>query len=238
MNNFLGAFIYQSQKRLAKQFLDKQLKNEFLRQRFNPNERLIEYHFLLESLLSIWPKSILDIGTGHSSLAHLLSLMGFKVKAIDNVKDYWTKELFNRHFYLINDDIVKTKLKKKFDFISCISTLEHIKDCQKAVKNIFKLLKPKGHVVFTFPYNEKKYLENVYKEPQATFGKHVNYPCRIFSRQDLNFWQKQYQAKIIKQEYWQCWKGDFWTFSQIKHPPLPVSKKEKHQLTCLLIKKL
>lgn len=237
MIKILKSFLYHLNQSYCQKMTKNELKREYDSQRFEPNERIVEYGFVFKSLLRASPTTILDVGTGRSSLPHLLKICGFVVTAIDNISDYWTRPIFNRHFYLINDDITKTKIKKKFDLITCVSTLEHIKNYHAAIESMFRLLNPKGHLVLTFPYNEKKYIANVYKLPQAGFGKHVSYICRVYSRKQLDNWLKKNNGKIIKQEYWQCWTGKFWTFGRERYPPCKVDKNKKHQLTCVLIQK-
>ena len=212
-------------------------KKEYESQKIEPNERLVEYRFVFQSLLRACPSTILDVGTGVTSLPHLLKTCGFVVTAIDNMRDYWGGDILNRHYYLIDDDITNTKIAGKFDFITCVSTLEHIEKYDSAVKSMFNLLNPGGHLVMTFPYNETQYIENVYKLPEAGFGKHVSYICRVYSRNELNNWLKKSNGKIVDQEYWQSYTGNFWTFGEKLCQARQVDKHEKHQLTCILIKK-
>ena len=113
----------------GKKYCNLKSKREFLRRKFRSiNERPIEYRFVFKILTEISPKKILDVGPGMSSLPHLMSNCGFLVTAIDNIDEYWSRRVFNRHYYVIQDDITKTKLKSKFDLITCISVLEHIKN--------------------------------------------------------------------------------------------------------------
>ena len=93
----------------------------------NINERPAEYQFVFKTLAKVCPTSVLYIGTGKTALTHLIRPCGHKVTAIDNINDYWPKGMFNRHFHIIHDDITETKLKDTFDFIPCVSVLEHIK---------------------------------------------------------------------------------------------------------------
>ena len=75
----------------------------------NINERPIEYGFAFKWLSKTCPLEVLDVGTGTSALPHLLRNCGFHVTAIDKIEDYWTGDFFNRHYYIINDDITRTK---------------------------------------------------------------------------------------------------------------------------------
>ena len=216
----------------------KVLENEYKAQQYMPNERIVEYSFILNSLLKVTPKTILDVGPGTSSFPHMLSICGFKVTAMDNITDYWGNSgVSNRHIFILEDDITNTKTNKKFDFISCISTLEHIKDHNKAIDSMFSLLNPNGYIALTFPYNESSYVENIYDDPEATFGKHVLYICHVFSRNEIENWLKRNNGIIIDQEYYKIYSGKFHTFGEDLYPPQKVLRSERHQLSCLLIKK-
>lgn len=225
--------------KFGKQYVrDVLCKKEFQSQKFKKiNERPIEYGFVFKVLSRVCPKEVLDIGTGLSSLPHMMMSCGYITTAIDNVYDYWSGKLFNRHFYIINDDIRSPKIRKKFDLITCISAIEHINDHNKVMESIFALLNPNGHIILTTPYNEKKYIQNVYKLPEAGYGKDWPWICQIFSRKELLNWLAKNNGKIIEQEYWQVFTGDLWSFGDRLYPPKLVEKNQKHQLTCLWIQK-
>ena len=101
------------------------------------NERPIEYAFVFEQLVKIWPKRILDVGTGLTALPHSMRSCGFHVTAIDNIKDYWPTDITNRHYHVIDDDIRNSKLTGHWDVITCISVLEHIVEYKSAIKSIY-----------------------------------------------------------------------------------------------------
>jgi len=120
----------------------------------NLNERPLEYAFVFKWLWRIKPKTILDVGTGKSSLPHLMAYCGFNVTATDYPTPYWSLPYCNRHYLVLKDDITNTKIKNKFDCITCISTLEHIFEYGTAVSNMFDLLNDGGHLIITFPYGD------------------------------------------------------------------------------------
>jgi len=214
-------------------------KIEYKLQKYSKfNERVIEYKFVFDALVDIYPKSLLDVGTGASSIPHLLSKCGINVTAIDNIHDYWSIGMFNRHFHVINSDITKEELNKKFDAITCISVLEHIENFNDAITTMINYLKKKGHLILTFPYNEKRYIENVYDLDEASYGKDVQFICHVFSRNEIDNWLNLNNCRIIKQEYWQIFTGDYWTFGKPNYPPRIVDKNEKHHLTCILLQKM
>ena len=137
-------------------------RREFEKQVFQGfNERPVEYGFVFRKLAEVYPHRILDVGTGTTALPHLMRNCGFLVTATDNVRDYWPEGMLNRHYYIINDDITNSHLKATFDFITCISVLEHIEDADHAVANMLRLLKQDGHLVMTFPYTERNYVRKM-----------------------------------------------------------------------------
>lgn len=213
-------------------------KREFETQVFTRfNERPIEFGFVFRKLRETYPLKILDIGTGTTALPHLMRNCGFLVTAIDNVRDYWPSGMSNRHYHVIDDDIVNSRLKDTFDLITCISVLEHIEQADKAVRNMFSFLNPGGHLLLTFPYSEKGYVKNVYELPGSSYGQKEMYITQSYSRIELERWVRENHGLIIDQEYWQFWEGEYWTVGNPVVPPREVTANDRHQLTCIHIQK-
>lgn len=213
-------------------------KLEFKRQIYNRiNERPVEFNFVFRKLGEIYPRKVLDVGTGTTALPNLISNCGFLVTATDNIRNFWKSGMQNRHFHVIDDDITNTRIKNTFDLITCISVLEHIEDADSAVKNMFSLLKTDGHLLLTFPYNEKNYVKNVYDLPGSTYGQNAPYITQSYSRTELNRWLEVNNGVIVEQEYWQFWDGNYWTVGKEVLPPRRVLVDDKHQITCIHIKK-
>lgn len=211
---------------------------EFLAQQFvGINERPIEYSFVFENLRDLYPKTILDVGTGLTALPHLMRNCGFLVTAMDNMTDYWSKGMVNRHYHVVNDSILAPKIAGPFDCITCISVLEHIVEHEKAVEMMFALLRPGGRLVLSFPYNEHQYVKNVYALP-GSIGEHT-YPfvTQAFSRQEVQRWQEQNGGTLVRQEYWRFFSGEYWTLGDRIVPPQRVTREEPHQVTCLAFEK-
>jgi 2-polyprenyl-3-methyl-5-hydroxy-6-metoxy-1,4-benzoquinol methylase len=213
---------------------------EFERQSFDVfNERPVEFGFVFRQLAKLYPQTVLDVGTGTTALPHLIRNCGCLVTASDNIKDYWPSGMYNRHYHVINDDITDSCISDKFDLITCISVLEHVQNYQSAVKNMFTLLNPNGHLIMTFPYSESLYIRNVYELPGSNaFNKNIPYITQSYSRNELSGWCVINGGKIVEQEYWQFWDGDYWTVGNRIIPPLKVNSNEKHQLTCIIIQKV
>ena len=213
-------------------------RREFKSQVFKRfNERPIEFGFVFRKLGEIYPRTILDVGTGSTGLPHLMRNCGFLVTATNNVSDYWPAGMVKWHYHEIDDDITETRLSETFDLITCISVLEHIQKPDDAFRNMLSLLKPNGHLIVTFPYNENSYVRNVYELPGSSYGQGAPFITQSYSRSELQRWLGDNHGTIIDQEYWQFWEGDHWTVGESVLPPRSVDADDKHQLTCILLQK-
>ncbi len=201
------------------------------------NERTVEYRFVFEHLTHAFPRTVLDVGTGQSALPHLMRNCGFLVTAIDNIRDYWPHGMVNRHFHVLDDDILEPRIVGPFDFITCISTLEHIRDHARAMRMMLSLLKPGGRLVATFPYNETNYSENVYALPGSIGAGKYPFVTQAFSRREINLWTRESGAKLVAQEYWRHFDGEFWTLGKRVVPPVRVASGDLHQISCIALVK-
>lgn len=213
-------------------------EREFRRQEFvRHNERPVEYGFVFQQLSRIYPRSILDVGTGQTALPHLLRSCGFLVTAIDNIRDYWPRGISNRHYHVIDDDITQSRLEGTFDVVTCISVLEHIRDADSAVRGMFRLLNPGGYLFLSFPYSENSYVPNVYDLPGSSYGQRAAFICQSYSRAELDGWVKENGGEIVEQQYWRFWTGEHWTQGEQTIPPERVDASAAHQISCVLIRK-
>ncbi len=210
------------------------LRREYGKQKFKRfNERPIEFAFLFRKLTELYPKTVIDVGTGTSALPTLIRKCGFVVTAVDNVRDYWPRGMFNKHYHVVDDDITKSRITERYDMVVCISVLEHIEDSDAAVSHMFKLLNPGGHLLMSFPYTERSYVRNVYELPGSSYGKGRPYITQSYSRENVDRWLAESNGMIQEQEFWQCWEGEHWTVGKQVIPPRRVSASDTHQLTCL-----
>ena len=234
----LPSFLKSLLNRLGLFYAEMLCRREYYSQTFrNVNERPVEYQFVFRQLTKKLPETVLDVGTGVTALPSLMRSCGFVVTAIDNIKDYWPSGMINRHYYVINDDIINPRLDRKFDFITCVSVLEHIKDHSRAVKSMFSLLNPGGHMILTFPYNETGYVENVYNLPASGVKEKLPFITQAFSRKELDQWMAENKGTVLEQEYWQFFTGDYWTCGEMITPPVEVDKNQRHHISCVLIQK-
>jgi SAM-dependent methyltransferase len=147
--------------------------------------------------------------------------------------------MFNRYWHVIDEDIRSpSSLRADFDFISCISVIEHIDDAAAAFRSMIALLIPGGHLVLTMPYNETKYVEDVYKLPGGDLGDPQDYCCACYNRAVLDQWLAEAPpARIVRQDYWQFWSGDVWRQGHRLTHSIRTAADRPHQLTCALIRR-
>ena len=214
-------------------------RDEFEQQQFlRFNARPIEFGFVFRKLGELYPRTILDVGTGPTALPQLMRYCGPLVTATDNVRDYWANGMVNRHYHVIDDDITATRLKGKYDLVTCVSVLEHIVKFDAAVNNMFSLLDPGGHLIITCPYNERNYVRNCYELPDSSYGQDVRYITQSYSRREVDRWLTENRATLVDQEFFQFWEGEHWTQGKQLIPPKRVSAADKHQHTNMLFRKL
>ena len=225
-------------KRICFSYVNEVNKREYHAQHFTGiNERPIEYGFVFRHLTRLWPRTVLDVGTGVTSLPELMRTCGFLVTATDNKGDYWPSAMTNRHYFIIDDDITKTMIHETFDFITCISVLEHIQEHDAALRSLSRLLNPGGHLVVTFPYNEEVYAPNVYEVEGSNSKGRFAFATQAFSRKEVEYWTSVNSLAIVEQEYWRFFTGDYWTVGERVIPPVRVRRDQEHQLSCLLLEK-
>lgn len=104
---------------------------------------------------------ILEVGCGIGNFTKDLIKYG-KVWAVDINKEYLNviKKEQGSKVQVGLGDIEKGKYffgDQKFDSIVCLNVLEHIKDDEAALDNLFKLLKPGGKLVLLIPAHQFLY---------------------------------------------------------------------------------
>lgn len=214
-------------------YLNYRLRQNFANQKADargPNERPLEYGFALSALSLTQFQDVLDIGPGLSPWPAVLQTCGYHVTAIDEVKSYWDGDYRNRHFHVLRDDVTKPTIQGKFGIITCISTLEHIPHSDAAMLAMGRLLKPDGILVLTVPFNEHRHIPNAYALPDAGYGQDVGYICKIYSRACVNGWLRATGMRIIHEELFRCFTGEFWTVGERLRPMVRSGVGEPHHL--------
>jgi SAM-dependent methyltransferase len=151
-----------------------------------------DHHLLLE-LLADSPKDsrILDLGSGGGLTLVLLNELGFtNVQGLDFIappirfKNRVTRLLkptvFQPCYHILKGDLQDTGLPSgEWDFITCISVLEHGVDPDKFLREASRLLAPGGRVLVTFDY-----WENFRAEDHPDM-KIFDLPWNIFNREQV-----------------------------------------------------
>lgn len=201
------------------------------------NERPIEYEFALRALRDACPQKVLDVGTGTTAWPHLLRTCGFVVTAIDNIRDYWPSGMVNRHWPVLDVDILNpgNALPAGYDAITCLSVLEHIANHTTAVRNMVGLLATGGLLVLTTPYSEHNPFANVYKHPEALYGQDAPYICRSSSQIELKEWLAA-GLHLEHRELWRLFTGPVWATGSRCEWQM-VDENAPHQLGCFVFRK-
>lgn len=111
--------------------------------------------WILHKITKYLAGDILEVGFGPGNF--ILSLMRYgKIWAIDIDQEYlkMIKNIARNKAKTGFGDIAKGEYffrDKKFDSIVCFNVLEHIKNDNKAMKNLSQLLKPEGKLVLLVP---------------------------------------------------------------------------------------
>jgi len=128
------------------------------------SERFLEYFYAASMIKTVREDSrILDVGCGGSIFTFILA--GF----FPNLVGIDTRDLSNDHLpynFKVEDVTKLSFVNEYFNVITCISTLEHIglegrygsredlQGDQKAMNEMYRVLKPKGKLILTVPYGK------------------------------------------------------------------------------------
>jgi SAM-dependent methyltransferase len=165
-----------------------------------PHAGIRERARLILNKLGYGNSKVLDAGCGIGLYSLEIAKRGFKVTGIDfeQEKINTAKELSQSSGIkakFICKNLVKIKLKEKFDIILCSEVLEHIKNYQKVISNLTKLLEKDGKIIITVP-KISKYSKNI--ENYKRFG-HV-YPG--FTEENLKETLIKNNLKILEIKFY------------------------------------
>jgi ubiquinone/menaquinone biosynthesis C-methylase UbiE len=140
---------------------------------------------ILESLIDLSGKLVLEVGIGTGRFGTWLAKKGFEVVGIDISKKMLkkTKEknvTLNVDVEVIIADFHSLPFKKDlFDNCICINVMDHFSSFDEFFKQVRKVIKPQGSLVFNFSNSQSPYL------PVATvinLSGHALFKSKILSR--------------------------------------------------------
>ena len=125
----------------------------------DPNSLMYKKLRIVDSYIN-GGETLLEIGVGIGELIELEKQKFRKIYGIDvdeeSVKICRKRFENDENIYIIEgniNDLENLFKDRKFDYITCLDVLEHIKieECKKALNNIYNLLKDGGKFIFTGP---------------------------------------------------------------------------------------
>jgi 2-polyprenyl-3-methyl-5-hydroxy-6-metoxy-1,4-benzoquinol methylase len=139
-------------KRYYRRFFDKYSKREF--------EKYVNWAFgwvrFLDRYLDIKigeGKTLHELGSSLGYFSRVFKDRGFDVSGSD-ISSYIVKKagLLQRDIEFFRLDVENNFAKKKYDYIIAFEVVEHLKNTEKAFKNIYKMLKPNGYFILSTPF--------------------------------------------------------------------------------------
>jgi 2-polyprenyl-3-methyl-5-hydroxy-6-metoxy-1,4-benzoquinol methylase len=125
--------------------------------------RTVEYPFVFKNLIELQKGRVLDVGCSGVNLPTELASLGFEVYGVD-ARKYLVKY---PSVFFVQGDIRKSPLQNDcFDIVTAISTIEHIgtkeygniledyESDKKAMREVWRRLKPEGVLLLTVPYGK------------------------------------------------------------------------------------
>lgn len=203
------------------------------------NERVVEYATVLGWLADIYPVSILDVGSGESAWSQMLAYCRFEVTDMDSMRGFLKsrkKDQLGKKYKLktsLTYDITQYAPDVRYDFVCCVSTLEHIEAFNLAVDRMFGVLNQGGHLALTIPFHHTDYFWNIYEvsKPEKVAG-----ICHQFSEEEVKKWLDRNRAILVEAGYYKAFTGKYWRGGERIKPE--KVEKEQAQLACFLMKKM
>lgn len=147
---------------MNKEFYDKELQR-FINTVGSPTNE--KYHYYTHEWTCKHVKKgqyVLDVGTGIGTLPYLLSLKGANPVGIDisEVGINKAKEcLPGLMFHQMNADSLQFQ-DNLFDVVTSNQLLEHVENPEIVIKEMLRVLKPKGILLITVPINNRLDVDN------------------------------------------------------------------------------
>jgi SAM-dependent methyltransferase len=187
------------------------------------SSRIVEEPFVLQNIGLERGSKILDIGCAYSKISLELASLGYQLTGID-LNDY---PYTHPNFRFLKGNFLENKfLDSSLDGVIALSTLEHIGiDCyggplleegdKKAVKEIYRILKPGGKFILTLPFGKRKIMPGQ----------------RVYDMESLDDLLNDFARE--KEEFYE-YNNDAW-LPQKRELIATIDFSEKHQAVALVV---
>jgi len=101
--------------------------------------------------LAVRGASAIDLGTARGALALHLQGLGFNVTAVDRSEEAFEADLPFVRLDLNDPDFSSRLGEGAFDFVSAVEIIEHLESPVGFLRNVRRLMKPKGVALITTP---------------------------------------------------------------------------------------
>lgn len=119
---------------------------------------------------------VLDAGCGNGSLSARLAAIARDVHAIDiaaNALDPVFASIQNLHFRPMDLEALEYP-DSHFDGIACVETLEHLLHPERAITELYRVLKPGGRLVLTYPTINRTIAKRLRLGAKVSISEHLN----------------------------------------------------------------
>jgi len=121
--------------------------------------------------------SVADYGCGPATtlfrLAEQLSDIDFYgydiATSIIQINTERARELGFMNISFVQDSLPNPRKTKKFDLVTCFSTLHYVEEIEHAIKRLFEQVNPGGCLIFNYPnnYTRKAYQEDIQPDDEC-----------------------------------------------------------------------
>lgn len=169
--------------------------------------------------------SFIDIGAGNGLVLRFFRNHGFDVTGMELSQDLCNAMKKNPQMdgiEILQGNIVEKTGKENFDYVLASDVIEHIKDDEKAIRNLFTFVKPGGLLIITVPAHS-----HLYGKRDEVWGHYRRYDEKILKDK-----LSKLSGNIEFLSYWN-FLGYFPYFISEKVFKKPINEKMRHSKSFL-----
>jgi methionine biosynthesis protein MetW len=139
--------------------------------------------------------TVLDVGCGNGYLGAMLASRGFCVTGIERRSGYGSD--FPPAVELVEADLEQglPPLQNLFDYVLCADILEHLREPERLLHELRRVMKPEGKLIASLPNSG-----NIYFRLQVAMGRFPQHDKGLFDRTHLHFctlaeWKRMFSTR-------------------------------------------